>query len=293
VLDFQNETQTIVDSFASFYRTTVLSEETDANKLHDLKHALDERQVYSPEQVDALVALFLQGAERDQLDAILDRCVDVYLRQLDEDAQVEFKGKAKAFVRTYDFLAALLPYTNREWERLSILLNLLIPKLPAPKEEDLSRGILESIDMDSYRAEKQAAARLVLPDQDAEIGPVPVSAGGRQLDPEIDRLSSIIKSFNEQFGTNFQDGDRIIRRIKEEVVPSVAADPAYQNAKLNTPQTARLEHDKALEKAMLRFIKDDTEFYKQFVQNPSFKRFLADLSYSETREPGRPPSSPP
>jgi hypothetical protein len=30
-----------------------------------------------------------------------------------------------------------------EWERLSILLNLLTPKLPAPKEDDLARGILE------------------------------------------------------------------------------------------------------------------------------------------------------
>jgi type I restriction enzyme R subunit len=41
------------------------------------------------------------------------------------------KGKAKAFTRTYDFLASVIPYTNRDWERLSIVLNLLIPKLPA------------------------------------------------------------------------------------------------------------------------------------------------------------------
>ena len=72
------------------------------------------------------------------------------------DGQVDFKGKAKAFVRTYDFLASIIPYTNRDWERLSIVLNLLIPKLPAPKEEDLSKGILEAIDMDSYRVEKLA-----------------------------------------------------------------------------------------------------------------------------------------
>jgi type I restriction enzyme R subunit len=209
-----------------------------------------------------LVRLFLQGVERSQLDPILDRCVDVYLKELDEDAQVEFKGNAKAFARTYDFLAALLPYTNREWEELSILLNLVIPKLPAPNEEDLSKGILESIDMDSYRAEKQASARLVLPDEDAEISPVPVSAGGRKLEPEIDRLSSIIESFNEQFGTNFQDGDRVMRRLRDDIAPKVAADVAYQNAKTNTPQSARIEHDKALDRVMLGLLKDDTEVYK-------------------------------
>jgi len=80
-----------------------------------------------------------------------------YQEQLDEDGQVDFKGKAKGFTRTYSFLASILPYTNADWERLSIFLNLLVPKLPAPKEDDLSRGILEAIDMDSYRVEKQAA----------------------------------------------------------------------------------------------------------------------------------------
>jgi type I restriction enzyme R subunit len=39
-----------------------------------------------------------------------------------------------------------LPYTNAEWEKLSIFLTFLVPKLPAPKEEDLSKGILETID---------------------------------------------------------------------------------------------------------------------------------------------------
>ena len=119
-----------------------------------------------------------EGANRDQLDPILDACVAIYNDQLDEDGQVRFKGKAKAFARAYGFLSAILPFTNAEWEKLSIFLNFLIPKLPAPKEEDLSKGILESIDMDSYRVEKKAAVRIQLPDQDAEIEPDADDGGG-------------------------------------------------------------------------------------------------------------------
>ena len=133
--------------------------------------------------------LYLGGADRDQLDPILDACVAVYMSSLDEDGQVDFKGKAKAFIRTYDFLASILPYSNAEWEKLSIFLNFLIPKLPAPKEEDLAKGILEAIDMDSYRAEKKATMAIALPDEDAEIEPVPTSGGGRKPEPEMDRLS--------------------------------------------------------------------------------------------------------
>src|SRR6185437_14869446 len=150
-----NDTETIRASFETFYRTTILSDETDPNRLHDLKAMLDQYEIYQVEQIDALVEQYLAGADRDRLDPVLDVCVGAYKSQLDEDGQVGFKSKAKAFVRTYAFVSSILPFTNAAWEKLSIFLNFLIPKLPAPREDDLSKGILEAIDMDSYRVEKQ------------------------------------------------------------------------------------------------------------------------------------------
>ena len=282
VLDFQNNSENVTLAFQDYYRTTLLAEETDPNKLHDLKAALDNAQVYAPEQVRQVVDLFLEGAARDKLDPILDACVAVYKDRLDEDGQVDFKGKGKVFCRTYAFLSSVLPYSNVEWEKLSILINLLLPKLPAPKEEDLAKGILETIDMDSYRVEKKAAIKIALADKDAEIDPPPMVAGGHKPETELDRLSNILKSFNEQFGTMFTDTDRIAMRIRNEIAPKVADDAAYQNAKQNTPHTARLAHDQALGKVMQLLLKDDTQVYKQFVENESFRRFVADMVYGIT-----------
>ena len=285
VLDFQNNSEAITFAFQDYYRTTLLAEETDPNKLHDLKAELDAAQVYSPEQVRQVVDLFLSGADRDKLDPILDACVAVYVGQLDEDGQVAFKGKAKVFCRTYSFLSSVIPYSNAEWEKLSILLNLLTPKLPAPQEEDLSKGILEAIDMDSYRVEKKAAMKIALADTDAEIAPVPTDAGGHKSDPELDRLSNILKTFNEQFATLFTDTDRVAKRIRDDIAPKVAADAAYLNAKENTPHTARMAHDQALGKVMQHLLKDDTQVYKQFVENDSFRRFVGDMVYALTSQP--------
>lgn len=286
VLDFQNNSEAITYAFQDYYRTTLLAEETDPNKLHDLKASLDGAQVYSSAQIQQVVELFLSGAERDKLDPILDACVAVYVGTLDEDAQVDFKGKAKAFCRTYSFLSSVIPYTNAEREKLSIFLNLLTPKLPAPKEEDLSQGILEAIDMDSYRVEKKSAMNIALADTDAEIEPAPADGGSHKGEPELDRLSNILKTFNEQFGTLFTDSDRVAKRIRDDIAPKVAADAAYQNAKENTPHTARMAHDEALGKVMQHLLKDDTQVYKQFVENESFRRFMGDMVYQLTSSEG-------
>jgi type I restriction enzyme R subunit len=284
VLDFMNNTDIIEQAFAPYYRTTILAEETDPNKLHDLKNELDAYQVYDNNQTDSFVALYLGNADRDQLDPILDACVAVYKESLDEDGQVDFKGKAKTFTRTYGFLASVLPYSNAEWEKLSIFLNFLIPKLPAPKEEDLSRGILETIDMDSYRVEKKAAMRIALPDVDGEIGPVPTTGGGHKPEPELERLSNILKAFNDQFGNvGWTDADRVQRLITEDIPAGVAADKRYQNAQRNSDKgNARIEHDKALIRVMNSVLKDDTELFKQFSDNESFRRWLSDTVFNST-----------
>jgi type I restriction enzyme R subunit len=289
VLDFMNDVDTIQRSFADYYRTTILAEETDPNKLHDLKAALDGYQIYDATMVDGLVSLYLGGADRDRLDPILDACVADYQASLDEDGQVDFKGKAKAFVRAYGFLSSILPYNNAEWEKLSIFLTFLVPKLPAPIQEDLSKGILDAIDMDSYRVEKQAVARIQLPDEDAAIGPVPTSGGGRVPEPELDRLSHIIKAFNDQFGNiRWTDADRVHKLITQEIPSRVNADKAYQNARQNSDkQNARIEHDKALERVMTAVLKDDTELFKQFMDNESFKRWMADTVFGLTYDQGR------
>lgn len=286
VLDFVNSVEVIQAAFDDYYRTTILSEETDPDKLHDLKADLDGYQVYADEGVDEFMRRYLAGAPREDLDPLLDACVAIYVEHLDEDQQVDFKGKAKAFGRAYNFLGAILDYSNPEWEKLSTFLNFLTPKLPAPKDEDLSRGILESIDMESYRAEVQASMKIALTDEDAEIEPVPTEAGGFKPEPEMERLTQIIQTFNELWGNvEWKDEEKIVHLISSEIPAKVAADQAYQNAiKHADRQNARIEHDRALQKVLLGLLTDQTELYKLFSDNESFRKWLADTIFFLTYE---------
>ena len=285
VLDFANKTSVIEEAFSKFYRTTILSGETDPNKLYDLIAILEGYQVYDDSDVVRLVDLFLSGAERDRLDPILDACAAVY-KQLELDAQIEFKSAAKSFVRTYGFLGAILPYGNVDWEKLSIFLNLLIPKLPSPADDDFSKGILQTIDLSSYRNEAQEAIAIKLEDADAEIAPVPAGKVGHSTEPEMDLLSKIILDFNDMFGNiDWKDVDNVQRQILA-IPEMVSKDKKYQNAMRNSDaQEARTESERALQKVIFSIMSDNMELFKQFQDNPSFKRWLSDLVFNLTYTP--------
>jgi type I restriction enzyme R subunit len=70
--------------------------------------------------------------------------------------------------------------------------------------------------------------------------------------------------------------------VRDDIAPKVASDAAFQNAKANTPHTARMTHVQALRKVMQLFLRDDTQVYKQFMENESFRRFVGDMVYAIT-----------
>lgn len=293
VLDFANKPEDIAKAFSTYYKTTILSGETDPNKLHDLVAGMENYQVYTKNDVELLVNNYLSGAERDQIDPYLDACTALY-KQLDTDDQITFKSAAKAFVRTYGFLGTILPYGNAGWEKLSIFLNLLIPKLPSPREEDLSQGILDSIDLESYRNESRDSLSIKLEDVDTEVAPVPSASVPYILNPEMDLLSTILSNFNDIFGNiDWKDADNVKRQILE-IPAMVSRDKKYQNAMRNSDeQSARLESERALQQVIIAIMSDNMELFKQFQDNPSFKKWLSNMVFNLTYNKEGKPYTPP
>ncbi len=161
---------------------------------------------------------------------------------------------------------------------------MLIPKLPAPKEEDLSKGILEAIDLDSYRAEVQTTMSIILEDNaEYEIAPVPTSAVGGKAEAELDFLSNILSSFHDLFGNiPWKDEDQVKKHIAS-IPEMVARDKGYQNAMKNSDkQNAKIESEKALNKAIINLMADNMEIFKQFNDNQSFKKWLSDMVFNVT-----------
>ena len=279
VLDFVNTANQIKKDFEPFYKTSILSEETSIDRLNDLQDSLDSIQVYSKEQVEDLMTRYITGAPRESLDPILDECVQSYVDDLDEDKQVRFKSESKGFVRMYQFLSQIHTFSNVYWESLSTFLSLVIPKLPTPEGPDLSKGILEAIDMDTYGVEQKETQTIHL-EGDEEVAPVPTGIGGGIPEPEMDSLSRIISAFNERFGKAWLENTNIKKFIFEDLPKAVMNDEEYLNAKKNSDrQNAKITYEKKVVAKFQEIIFDQTELYRKFTDDPEFKKWLCDTLF--------------
>ena len=106
------------------------------------------------------------------------------------------------------------------------------------------------------------------------------------LDFANDKVT-IRDAFDDYYRTTILIG----KVISEELPAKVAADEAYQNAAANSDrQNARIEHDKALQHAMNDLLADHTELFKQFSDNESFRKWLAETIFEATYHQGRSPA---
>jgi type I restriction enzyme R subunit len=159
VLDFANDPEDIKTAFQRYYKMTSLAEETDPNKLNDLMQELDSFNIYTREDVKLFNKKYWGNAPREELDPILDASVALFKSHLTENEQIACKGSMKKFVRTYTFLAAIMPYKSQEWEMLNTFYKFLVAKLPNLRTDDWTEGLFESINFDQVRVSKKRRSR--------------------------------------------------------------------------------------------------------------------------------------
>jgi len=274
VLDFFNDAEEIQEAFEPYYTSTILSEETNPNKLNDLVDALEAFEVYNEYQLTDFFTKYVNGEERTKLDPIIDSSANIFKNDLDKDKQIDFKLKAKSFLRVYSYLGKILDFNYPEWEQLWWYLKFLVPKLFIEDTDDLADGILESIDMDSYRPSKETTKDISLDDTPGEIDPIPVDVKGGKPEPELDTLENILSVFNQRFGDiEWSDKDKVRKILTEQLPAEMKALKETMNAvKFSDKQNAKITSDKKLEEIMQQYLFSQTEVFKKFTEDQDFQR---------------------
>ncbi len=283
VLDFANSAEEIEMAFKPYFESTILGEATDPNKLFDLQDALDNYPVYTGEQVAEFSDKILANVPVDRLHAMLDLSAAIFRNELTEEQQVDFRAKVKTYVRLYIFLSQIVPFENPYLERLYIFLNHLQTKLGGELPIDLAQGILDNIDMDSYRLQLEATSDIMM-EQGDELKPIPTEMRGGTSEAETDRLSNILQTFNDRYGTQFERADKV-RQMVESIANDVAKNEELVNSmKYSDEQNARITNDKIAQQELLKHVTTNFDFYKLINDNKEAKEDFNAMLFGMVKE---------
>jgi type I restriction enzyme R subunit len=277
VLDFFNSVEDIKVAFDDFYTSTTLSEATDVNVLHELKDAMDDVGIYEWIEIDNFIERYFNNEDAQTLSPIIDVAANRFNfeLELEDEDKVDFKVKAKQFVKVYGQMASIMPYEVVVWEKLFWFLKFLIPKLIVkdPESEALD-ALLNSIDLSSYGLERVKLNHSIeLDAAETELEPQNPNPRGSHGEDEHDPLDDIIRSFNERWfqGWSATPEEQKVKfiNIAESVKSHQDFKAKYQNNP--DPHNRELAFEKMLKEVMLSRRKDELELYKLFAGDSAFK----------------------
>ena len=278
VLDFFNTVEDIKSAFDPFYTATSLSEATDINVLHELKDELGDVGVYEWLEVEEFVKRYFNNEDAQNLSPIIDIAATRFNHELEleNEDKVDFKIKAKQFVKIYGQMASIMPYEIVAWEKLFWFLKFLIPKLKVQDPDaEMFDELLDSVDLSSYGLQRVKLNHSIgLDGQETELDPQnPNPRGAHGGDKETNPLDEIVYTFNERWfqGWSATPEEQRIKFVN--IAESVKTHPDYEDKyKNNTdPHNRELAFEKILKEIMLQRRKDELELYKLFAGDDAFK----------------------
>lgn len=284
VLDFYNSVDDIKAAFDPFYTATSLSEPTDVNVLHDLKDALDAFGIYEWSEVTSFNEKFFASAQAEELAPIIDAVVARFDADLDDEKRIDFKIKAKQFVKIYAQVAAILPFNNVNWEMLHWFLKFLIPKLKVKDpDQDKLDELLNSVDLSTYGLERsRLEVKIGLDDSEAEQEPAnPNLRGAHMGEGDKDPLEDIVRTFNERHFAGWEATPEEQRVKFINIAKHVVAHVDYRAQVEDNPdaQNRQLALEKIIQQAISMERRRELDLYKQYASDPDFKRaFDASIS---------------
>ncbi|EAI4357428.1 type I restriction endonuclease subunit R [Campylobacter upsaliensis] len=275
VLDFVNTHEEIGKSFSTFYGQTYLKEPTNIDNIYTLKSELFDYGIYTQDELNSFIEAIRKEQDENKIHSKLDNMIKEYNAKSD-DEKTKFYTKAKVYLREYAFLAQILPFNDIELEKLSILLKMLIAKIVPPRTEDLAKGILNNVDLNSIRIILESKKDISL-SSNGELSPAGAD-GSSKKEVELERLSNIVREFNIKFGSvDFGTNEKIAKELMD-LKDDIAKEQTFRDS-LGDEQNARRLFADIFKIQYLQFFKRNKDFFTQLDNKEEFKERVSNVIY--------------
>ncbi|EAI3670179.1 type I restriction endonuclease subunit R [Campylobacter upsaliensis] len=275
VLDFVNTHEEIGKSFSTFYGQTYLKEPTNIDNIYTLKSELFDYGIYTQDELNSFIEAIRKEQDENKIHSKLDNMIKEYNAKND-DEKTKFYTKAKVYLREYAFLAQILPFNDIELEKLSILLKMLIAKIVPPRTEDLAKGILNNVDLNSIRIILESKKDISL-SSNGELSPAGADDSSKK-EVELERLLNIVREFNTKFGSvDFGTNEKIAKELMD-LKDDIAKEQTFRDS-LGDEQNARRLFADIFKIQYLQFFKRNKDFFTQLDNKEDFKERVSNAIY--------------
>jgi type I restriction enzyme R subunit len=285
VLDFVNDPELVQADFQSYYGSNYmeLEDQTDPNSLYDLQSKIDGFNIVYQNDLEAYAKLFfIKGDHKEKLQPILNEVVKRFNDTLNEDHKVAFKADIKSFVRVYRFLSQIITFTDVQLEKYYVFLSDLFKKLPA-SPDPLPFGVLEEIDLDSYKLQHQFTTDLQLQSSNTAMQGMTPGGEAKKNDEEFEWLTRIIKVLNETYGLDLKEEDKVeFEKMRTNIYANLELMSFFNNN--NSKDNIQDKFNEEIDNELLNFINTKLELYNKLSEdkvNLMFKRLWFNDIYDK------------
>lgn len=280
VLDFVNKTKLIQDSFQPYYQGTLLTEETDPNKLYSIEQEILKYDLFRKDTISDFIEVFYdERIPQEELQGVLDSVVEEWKR-LEENEREEFRHQIQSFIRLYGYISQIITFKDIKLEKLYIFLRFLNKKLPKRPKDRLG-DVFSYVDLEYFRIEKKHISSIKLESEDGELEPLSTEVGGITEEP-VDWISHIIEVLNESFGSDLTDDDKInLNKIHKNIMEDEELRKVHFGD--NTESNKRYVFNKVFDKLLQGLVDESLGFYKK-LSEPKRNQYVKERLFRHYTE---------
>lgn len=270
ILDFVNDPEDIKEAFQPFYQATVLQEESDPNRIYELKKILDNSTIYNQKQVDDVAEIYFKSGQQEKtavgkIRSILEASINAYIA-LKRDDKDKVLSALESYVSFYSFITQICRMYDKDLLKFAVFAKFLLKVIPRDKSERVQLD--DMILLEYYKNEKKYDGSIALDKIDGNV--MPMTGTGKKSEPKKDKLSLIVDDINKQFGTHFTEMDKVLKQIENDLVN----DPELQKFAKSDRETIRIVYDRLFPNRLLARHENNEEFFQKMCSD---KKFMEDI----------------
>lgn len=191
---------------------------------------------------------------------------------LADEQKDEFKSALRDFVRTYSFIIQVCRMFDKELQKFFVYAKYLLKLLPKDNSEKVNLN--DALLLEYYKLQKTSEGKIELEKgKENELPPLDgIGSGSRNK--EKSSLSEILDKFNQKFGTEFTEQDKVLAQLKADMMKDVKIVDSAKNGDKTAFKTL---YEKQFNDVAINRYEQNDEFFKSLFADAEKLKFIKKM----------------